>query len=250
MNQGPLLFLGLLASVVVAWTVLVLTPRFQLGDQAMVRLEDTGKDYPAARSGEAVQGERVYRANGCQYCHSQFVRGAGAGRDLARGWGSRRTVSRDYLRDTPAMLGAIRYGPDLANIGAREDDSRKLLLRLYDPRAVVAGSPMPRYPYLFEERALHEAGTPSANALRFPDGYTLPEGVDEVVPTRAAEQLVAYLGSLRAEPLFFEVFPPPAPKPAGDTNAPPAAVTTNAPPVTVPTNASPAAVTTNNPPAP
>ncbi|MCB1125236.1 MAG: cbb3-type cytochrome c oxidase subunit II, partial [Verrucomicrobiae bacterium] len=195
-----MLFLGILASLVVSWSVLVLTPQFQLGDQGMVRLEDTGKDYPASRAGEAAQGEQIYRANGCQYCHSQFVRGPGAGNDLARGWGARRTVSRDYLRETPAMLGSIRFGPDLANIGARDDHTGKLLLKLYDPRAVVAGSPMPRYPYLFEERALGEGDVPAANALRFPEGYRLPEGVDEVVPTRAAEQLVAYLGSLRAEP--------------------------------------------------
>jgi cytochrome c oxidase cbb3-type subunit 2 len=241
MNQGPLLFLGLLASVVLSWTVMVLTPQFQLGDQGMIRLEDTGKDYPTARAGAAAQGEQVYRANGCQYCHSQFVRGAGSGNDLARGWGSRRTVSRDYLRQSPAMLGTVRYGPDLANIGAREDHTEKLLLKLYDPRAVIPGSPMPRYPYLFEERAVGAGELPSPEALQFPDDYVLPAGVDEVVPTPAAEQLVAYLISLRAEPLFYEVFPPVAPEPAGDTNAPSATVTTNAAPATVATNTIPTA---------
>lgn len=230
MNQGPLIFLGLLASLALSWLMLVLTPQFQLGDQEMVRIEETGQDYPVARSGEARQGAAVYRANGCQYCHTQFVRGAGAGEDMARGWGARRTVTRDYLRDTPVMLGNIRYGPDLTNIGAREDDTEKLLLKLYDPRAVVAGSPMPRYPYLFEERSLSEGQSPAANALRFPEGYMLPEHVDEVVPTPEAEALVAYLRSLRAEPLFFEVFPPPAPKPSADTNAPPTTVATNTPP--------------------
>lgn len=230
MNQGPLIFLGLLASLALSWAVLVLTPQFQLGDQGMARIEETGQDYPLARSGEARQGAEVYRANGCQYCHSQFVRGAGAGADLARGWGARRTVTRDYLRDTPVMLGAIRFGPDLTNLGAREDDTQKLLLKLYDPRAVIAGSPMPRYPYLFEERSLGPGDLPAVNALRFPDGYTPPDGVDEVVPSPEAEALVAYLRSLRAAPLFFEVFPPPVPKPAAGTNLPPATVATNTPP--------------------
>jgi hypothetical protein len=36
------------------------------------------------------------------------------GADLARGWGRRRTVARDYLRDQPVMLGTVRFGPDLA----------------------------------------------------------------------------------------------------------------------------------------
>jgi len=128
------------------------------------------------------------------------------------------------------------------------DNSRKLLLKLYDPRAVVAGSPMPRYPYLFEERRLAPGESLSVEALDFPEGYTLPEGVDEVVPRAEARMLVAYLRSLRAEPLFYEVFPTPAPK--SETNAPTAvAGATNAPSANVgTTNPPPAATTATNPP--
>lgn len=250
MNHGPLLFLGLLLSMALSWTGLVLVPQFQIGDQPMVRIEETMKDYPLARSGQARQGAKVYRANGCQYCHTQLVRGARSGLDLARGWGARRTVPRDYLRETPVLLGSVRYGPDLTNIGARTDHEEQLFLKLYDPRTVVAGSPMPRYPYLFEERALKPGQPPSPDALKFPDDYPLPEGVDEVVPRPGARMLVAYLRSLRAEPLFFEVFPTPTPK--SGTNAPPeAAAGTNAPPAGAgTTNPPPAeAASTNAPPA-
>ena len=228
MNHGPLVFLGLLVSVVCSWAAVVMVPQFQVGDQGMVRIEETGQDYPQAPAGLARRGAEVYRANGCQYCHTQQVRDAGEGQDLARGWGARRTVVRDYLRDQPAMIGTIRYGPDLTNHGIREHDRVKLLQRLYNPRWVMPGSPMPRYPYLFELRRVGPDGGSSLNALPLPEGEGPGAGL-EVVPTPDAEALVAYLLSLRADPLFFEVFPPPAPKPA--TNAEPSTLTaTNLPP--------------------
>lgn len=228
MNHGPLVFLGLLASVVLSWAAVVMVPQFQVGDQGMVRIEETGQDYPQALSGQARRGAEVYRANGCQYCHTQQVRDAGEGYDLARGWGARRTVARDYVREQPAMIGSVRFGPDLTNLGIREHDRVKLLQRLYHPRWVMPGSPMPQYPYLFEVRKLAAGRPPSVDALPLPEGEG-PGDEFEVVPTPDAEALVAYLLSLRADPLFFEVFPPPAPKAA--TNAEPAAVTeTNVPP--------------------
>lgn len=221
MNHGPLLFLGVLVAVALSWAGAVMVPQFQIGAQSMVRIEETGQDYPLARSGLARQGAAVYRAQGCQYCHTQQVREPGEGRDMARGWGSRRTVARDYLRDEPALPGSVRFGPDLANLGLRfgvreeeqEEVRNTLLLKLYEPRSVVPGSSMPRYPYLFDERE-RPAGRPaSAGALRFPEGLE-PAGNREVLPRPEAEALVAYLLSLRAEPLFFEVFPPVQPTPA------------------------------------
>jgi cytochrome c oxidase cbb3-type subunit 2 len=248
MKRGWVLSGGICLALALSWVGLVWAPQFQLGALGMTPIEETGADYPQARSGMAARGARIYRANGCQYCHTQVVRGAREGMDLARGWGSRRTVPRDYLRDAPVLLGRVRHGPDLANLGLRENNPGKLLLRLYDPRAVTPGSLMPRYPYLFAERRLRPGEPRSVGALRFPADYSLPPGVDEVVPLPAAQMLAAYLRSLQARPLFFEVFPP-LPPGAEKTNAPPAPsrVVTNR--VTAPTpNAIPA--TTNAPSAP
>lgn len=251
MNQGPLLFLGLLAAMATSWALHVMVPRFQLGDLEMTRIEETGQSYPVNRPGLAWQGAEVYRAEGCQYCHTRFVLGPGAGHDLARGWGARRTVARDYLRDTPPMLGRIRFGPDLSNVGVRIDDEARLLKQLYDPRLIEPRSTMPRYRHLFEERRLKPGEARSPQALDLPADYPLPKGVGEVVPKPAALALVAYLRSLRAEPVFFEVYPPPAPKASGEnaTNAPPAAAgQTNAPASAPSTNApAPGAGVTNAP---
>jgi cbb3-type cytochrome oxidase cytochrome c subunit len=310
MKHGPLIFLGVLSAVMASWVTAVVVPHFQIGSLELVNLDDLGIDYPLDRSGEAKQGAVVFRAQGCNYCHTQQIRqetllsnltleGAGTnatavaaalqkvrhdldasaaaalvkaapqrilsdvaplaadqvmklltnagakvemtianlGSDLRRGWGTRRTVTRDYLRDQPVMLGQVRYGPDLANIGARETNTIRLLQKLYNPRILLPGSTMPRYPYLFEERRVRPGGQPAADALPLPEGFAPGPGI-EIVPKPEALQLAAYLESLKSEPQFYEAFMPAQKKPdTGGTNTAPvsasvgaaAAPATNAP---------------------
>src|SRR5205814_987280 len=83
--------------------------------------------YPMPKSGMAERGRRVYVANGCFYCHSEQLRADYAAADIDRlrdaalspppKWGDRRSAPRDYIFDRPALLGKMRMGPDLANIG-------------------------------------------------------------------------------------------------------------------------------------
>ncbi len=140
------------------------------------------------------------------------------GADIARGWGVRQTVAQDYLFDNPVLLGSQRVGPDLANVGARRDETWNLL-HLYNPRVEVKKSTMPPFRFLFEQRKIR--GTPSPDALKVD---SVPAGF-EIVPTTEAKALVAYLASQRVVTPLFET-PMTAPKiPSVGTNAP----ATNAP---------------------
>ena len=123
------------------------------------------------------------------------------GPDIARGWGSRRSVAADFLYDQPVMLGSQRVGPDLANIGGRAASEEWLLWHLYNPRSVTPGSVMPPSRYLFEKRRIQRA--PSSDALRLPEAFK-PEPGFEIVPKPAAKALVAYLMSLKASAQLFE----------------------------------------------
>ena len=195
MNYGPLLFLGFFLTVAASWCGLVLFPQIQFGRQQSVKIEETGEIYPQARSGLAEQGREIYRANGCLYCHSQQVRPQNFGADIARNWGQRRTVSRDYLYDHPVMLGTMRTGPDLTNIGLRQSGTSWHLLHLYNPRITSPGSIMPSFRFLFTN---HKAGErPSPDALKFPPGFAPALGY-EIVPKTEARVLVQYLLSLKA----------------------------------------------------
>jgi cytochrome c oxidase cbb3-type subunit 2 len=217
MNRGPLLFLGVFGTMAVSFWGLVLRPYLQIGRQEAALIEATGEFYPAGRSGLAVQGAEVYRSLGCVECHTQQVRPRGFGSDFEWGWGIRRTVARDYLRDSPVLLGSQRMGPDLANIGSRQTNSIFHLVHLYDPTKTAPGSMMPRYPFLFEKRAIVAGRERSRESLPLDDASNF-----EILPRPEAIALTEYLLSLKSEIGLFE-----APLPKKATNAPPAEASTN-----------------------
>jgi cytochrome c oxidase cbb3-type subunit 2 len=195
MNYGPLLFLGIFLTLTSSWIGLVLVPQIQFGRLEPVKIEETGELYPVARSGQAEQGRDLYRAYGCVYCHSQQVRAEDFGVDIQRGWGKRRSVARDYIRDKPAMLGTMRTGPDLTNIGVRQPSASWHMTHLYIPQITSKGSIMPPYSFLFEKRKLGQQ--PSFDALPL-GGQYLPSPGYEIVPKPEAKSLVAFLLSLKA----------------------------------------------------
>jgi cbb3-type cytochrome oxidase cytochrome c subunit len=123
------------------------------------------------------------------------------GPDIARGWGKRRSVARDYLYDDPVMVGSLRIGPDLANAGVRLPDPNWHLRHLYAPRSEVKGSMMPPYRYLFKQQKIGRQ--PSPDALQFLKEFAPPPGF-EIVPRPEARALVAYLLSLRAQTPLWE----------------------------------------------
>jgi len=120
------LFLGIFGTFAFSWAGLVLIPNYQIGHLDPQVDEDGNDPYPAPKSGMADRGRRIYAANGCAYCHSQQMRADYAASDLERTrdadpkkpkWGDRRSAPRDYLFEHPVLLGKMRLGPDLANIG-------------------------------------------------------------------------------------------------------------------------------------
>jgi cytochrome c oxidase cbb3-type subunit II len=130
------------------------------------------------------------------------------GADISRGWGIRHSVAEDFLYDYPVQPGGLRAGPDLANVGARLTDANWQLLHLYAPQAVVKGSMMPPFRFLFELREKIN-GQSSPDALNLPKEFAPAAGY-EVVPTGDAKNLAAYLLSLRADvPLYDAPFTPP-----------------------------------------
>jgi len=167
------------------------------------------------------------------------------GPDIARGWGPRRTVARDFLYDYPVMPGSQRIGPDLATVGARWPDATWHLRHLYAPGMEIKGSLMPPYRFLFEKRRIEHAVSP--DALVLPEALAAEPGY-EIVPRPEAKALAAYLVSLRAnEPLFETPLTVASAPPAPATNATPAAAgATNSTPAIAPgaTNSAP-----TNPPA-
>jgi cytochrome c oxidase cbb3-type subunit 2 len=205
MNNGPLLFLGFFLAIAFSWTGIVVTNLVQQ-DQAGATQPffDSASEttVPLPMSGAAKQGQLVYQDLGCIYCHTQQVRNpvsrdpGAESVDVARGWGNRPNVARDYIHDGRVFLGTMRTGPDLRNVGQRLPSESWHFNHLYNPLITSPGSIMPPYPFLFEVREI--VGESSPRALSLPPEYAPPEGF-EVVPNARGEALVAYLLSLRTD---------------------------------------------------
>src|SRR5436853_1475153 len=117
MKGSTALGLGILATLAFSWLWLAYMPDLQIGHLEPQSDEEGTDIYPMPKSGMAERGRRIYIANGCFYCHSEQVRADYAASDIDRKWGDRRSAPRDYIFDRPALLGKMRMGPDLANIG-------------------------------------------------------------------------------------------------------------------------------------
>jgi len=142
-----------------------------------------------------LEGRDIYIREGCNNCHSQKVRPLRA--EVER-YGHY-NVAGELVYDHPHLFGSKRTGPDLARVGGLYSDDWHYA-HLRDPRAVVPGSNMPAYPWLFNReinatitprklRALQRLGVPYTDE-DIENAATAVEGVTE------AEALVAYLQQL------------------------------------------------------
>jgi cytochrome c oxidase cbb3-type subunit 2 len=183
MNSEIRLISGAMVMLALSTSALVVLPYLQVHD---VRPLPGLKPYGSAE----LRGREVYIANGCLYCHSQQPRAKAFAPDFARGWG-RATVAGDYAYDQPHLLGTMRTGPDLMNIGVRQPSAAWHLGHLYQPRAYVPGSIMPSYPFLFE---LKDRADKDDLVVALPAGQ-VPAGKTVVARPEAAD-LVKYLLSL------------------------------------------------------
>ena len=92
-------------------------------------------------------GRDVYIREGCYLCHSQTVRPMT--HEVLR-YGKASDAS-EFVYDHPFQWGSKRTGPDLARVGGKYPDMWHYR-HFWDPREVTAGSIMPRYTWLFNNK--------------------------------------------------------------------------------------------------
>ncbi len=207
-KEFPRFILGLAAAFIVPLLLLIVVPYLQLSSVESVKYAETDEvdnawAYPSVWTGANKDGEKIYASLGCAYCHTQMIRPTYAGADMWRkGWGgneadglARETQPEDYNNDQHAMLGYMRIGQDLANIGTRHTDRAWYHLKLYNARTQNVDSNMPSYKLLYRKQPL---GIKSENALKLEGRFAVEEGY-EVIPTEKAEALVDYLLSRKMD---------------------------------------------------
>jgi cytochrome c oxidase cbb3-type subunit 2 len=90
-----------------------------------------------------ARGRKLFYSNGCNYCHTQYVRA----QDTAMG---PQSDGGNYVFDNPMILGSERTGPDLSYIGRKRSRAWEVA-HLQDPRGLSPMSIMPSYAFLGEE---------------------------------------------------------------------------------------------------
>jgi cytochrome c oxidase cbb3-type subunit I/II len=164
-----------------------------------------------------LEGRDVYIAEGCYTCHSQMIR--------PMTWETARFGEPSKLSDSafdhPFQWGSKRTGPDLAREGSKYPNMWHYQ-HLVDPRAITAGSNMPPYAHLSDDKvdfattpakmqAMRTVGVPYTDAQIASAGddaraqaqvvtKDLAEGGVKVDPESKMVATIAYLQRLGQKP--------------------------------------------------
>ncbi len=99
-----------------------------------------------------LEGRDLYIREGCVNCHSQMIRPF---RSEVERYGEY-SKSGEYVYDHPFLWGSKRTGPDLMRVGGKYSDNWHFN-HMWDPQSTSAGSIMPAYKWLFDNKAMdHE----------------------------------------------------------------------------------------------
>ncbi|MCC6684034.1 MAG: cytochrome-c oxidase, cbb3-type subunit I [Bacteroidia bacterium] len=94
-----------------------------------------------------LQGRDIYIREGCNNCHTQWVRPFRSETERYQGEYSK---AGEFVYDHPFLWGSKRTGPDLHRLGGKYPDSWHYN-HMIDPRTMSPGSIMPPYPWLTEQ---------------------------------------------------------------------------------------------------
>src|SRR5205823_4564721 len=255
------LVLGIFATLAFSWLGLAYIPDLQIGHLDPQSDEEGTDIYPMPKSGMGERGRRIYVANGCFYCHSEQVRADYAASDIDRPrdgasspppkWGDRRSAPRDYIFDRPALLGKMRMGPDLANIGKAapvEEEAPPPQPSPANPAnpappnaspAAANASPSPANAPQNATKPAAQPSTPPAPTASPPAANASPQPTNAPQNAKPAAQASAPPAPA-ASPPATNASPTPANATAQQNAKPPAQTPTSPTPDAPPTQASPA----------
>jgi cytochrome c oxidase cbb3-type subunit I/II len=96
-----------------------------------------------------LQGRDLYIREGCVGCHSQSVRPF---RSEVERYGPQAKAG-EFVYDHPFLWGSKRTGPDLLRVGGKYNDNWHFN-HMWNPQSTSAGSIMPGYKWLFDNKPL------------------------------------------------------------------------------------------------
>lgn len=92
---------------------------------------------------EQLAGRQLFLSNGCNYCHTQYVRAEDTAMGAVADGGN-------YVFDDPMLLGSERTGPDLSYVGRKRSEAWEIQ-HLQHPRDLSPLSIMPNFYFLSDD---------------------------------------------------------------------------------------------------
>ena len=137
-----------------------------------------------------LAGRGVYIKNSCNACHSQLVRPFKSETDRYGHY----SLSGEYAYDRPFLWGSKRTGPDLHRVGNyRTTDWHENHMK--NPSAVVPGSIMPAYNWMFTNKA--DIDTAYAEQLTVAQFFAVP--YNKPVPMKDGSTKIVSMANSVAE---------------------------------------------------
>jgi cytochrome c oxidase cbb3-type subunit I/II len=146
-----------------------------------------------------LQGRDIYIREGCNVCHSQWIRPFRSETERYMGEYSK---AGEYVYDHPFLWGSKRTGPDLMRIGGKYPDSWHYH-HMIDPRTMSPGSIMPPYPWLAEDNL---DLTTTEKKLKAMQTLGVPYTNDEIANgnKELSKQAVSIAANLKKEGIALE----------------------------------------------
>lgn len=147
-----------------------------------------------------LAGRDLYVSEGCYNCHSQMIRTMLP--DVLR-YGDYSRLG-ESIYDHPYQWGSKRTGPDLARIGQTSPTTGDKYPHswhfdhMMDPRSTSAGSNMPAYPHLFEEK-FDQKSLPKKIAVLSSLGVPYPAMTSDEIKLQAIEQAIKITEELKTQ---------------------------------------------------
>lgn len=144
-----------------------------------------------------LEGRDLYIREGCVGCHSQMIRPF---RSEVERYGEY-SKSGEYVYDHPFLWGSKRTGPDLMRLGGKYSDNWHFN-HMWDPRSTSAGSIMPSYKWLFDNKPMDYSDIQKKMEVMVQLG--VPYSKEEIANAQAAikEQALAIEKNLYSDPDF------------------------------------------------
>ena len=176
-------FFALSVFVVIAYAGLVeILPNFAQAARPLVGT----KPYSTLE----LAGRQVYIKNSCNACHSQLIRPFKSETDRYGHY----SLSGEYAYDRPFLWGSKRTGPDLMRVGNyRTTDWHENHMK--NPSAVVPGSIMPKYTWLYEN--MTDIDTAYAEQLTVAQFFSVP--YNKPIPMKDGSSQTVKMGNSIAE---------------------------------------------------